>query len=354
MPFVRPTSDELIDRIVADLGSSLNLSGPALRRSVIGILARVEAGAAHELHGHLDFIAKQILPDTAESDFLVRHASLYLDPARLPAAFAAGAIVVTGTNGTVIPQGTTLQRADGVTFSTDADGTIALGSATIDVTADNAGVSGNTDEDIELTFASPVAGADSIATVDEYGLVGGADVETDDELRVRLIGRLRQPPHGGSSGDYEMWSKEVSGVTRVWIFEEGLGAGTVLVYFVRDNDGDGAAIIPDAGEIADVQAYLDARRPVTAAVTVVAPTADAMAVTVSITPDNASTRAAVEAELADLLARDAEPGGTIKLSQILLSIGVADGVTDFDLTSPVADVTHAAGHMAIPGTVTFV
>ena len=39
---------------------------------------------------------------------------------------------------------------------------------------------------------------------------------------------------------------------------------------VRDDD---ASLIPDAGEVATVQAYIDSLRPVTASVTVVAPTA---------------------------------------------------------------------------------
>jgi uncharacterized phage protein gp47/JayE len=184
-------------------------------------------------------------------------------------------------------------------------------------------------------------------------LSGGADQETDDALRTRLLARLQQAPQGGSAADYVTWALQVAGVTRAWEYGQELGAGTVTVRFVRDNDGTGAAIIPDAGEVAAVQAYIDARRPVTAAVTVVAPIADVLNFTVHPVPNTVDTQAAVIAELTDLLQRLATPGGTIPLSQILTAIGVAENVTDFSVTVPAADSAHATGHIAIMGTVTF-
>jgi uncharacterized phage protein gp47/JayE len=81
----------------------------------------------------------------------------------------------------------------------------------------------------------------------------GSDEESTDELRARLLARLQNPPHGGNATDYEAWAKEVSGVTRAWSYPLELGAGTVTVRFVRDDD---ASPIPDAGEVAAVQLTL--------------------------------------------------------------------------------------------------
>jgi uncharacterized phage protein gp47/JayE len=349
MAFSRPTLSELIDRITQDLMSRLSLSSPILRRSVAYVLARVMAGAAHMLHGHLEFLAKQLFPGQSDGDYLVRQAGLF-GLTRTPAAYATGNVTATGTNGTVIPIGTVLVRADGAEFATTAEATIAAGTATLAVEASVAGQDGNTDAASPLTFQSPIAGVNSAAVVATGGLSGGADEETDSALADRLIERMQSPPHGGNAADYVAWAKEVAGVTRAWCYPLEGGEGKVVVRFVRDND---ASIIPDAGEVATVQAYIDAARPVTAAVTVAAPVAVPINYTIALTPDTTATRAAVTAKLQDLVLSEAEPGEPILLSHIRNAIGDADGVTNYVLTTPAADVTHAVGEMATHGTITW-
>jgi uncharacterized phage protein gp47/JayE len=349
MPFVRPTLPELVDRIQADLVSRLMLTAPILRRSLVYVLARVLAGATHMLHGHLEFLGKQVFPDQSDGDFLVRQAAIF-GISRKPAAFASGSLDVTGTNGAIIPAGSVILRADGVAYETEGEVTIAAGFASPTINAVAAGADGSCEAGVELSFESPIAGVEATAIVAAGGIVGGSDEESDDDLRTRLLERLREPPHGGSKADYIAWAKEVAGVTRAWCFPLELGAGTVVVRFVRDDD---ASLIPDAGEVATVQAHIDEVRPVTATVTVQAPIADALNYTISITPNTTAVRAAVEAELKDLLLRIAEPGGVIPRSQIEVAIGTADGVTDFEVTVPAADVVHGAGHMAVHGAITW-
>ena len=350
MAFVRPSLAELVDRIQEDLESRLELTGSVLRRSMVYVLARVLAGAAHMLHGHLEFLSKQLFADQSEAEFLRRQGSLY-GVVPNEATYATGEILFTGDEDTVIPEGTIVSRSDGVQYATDAEVTIdEEGEAAVDVTAVEAGEDGNCDEGVVLTLESPISGVDSEATVGEDGLSGGTDQEDDEDYRIRVLERLRSPPHGGSEADYIAWAKEVSGVTRVWVSPLELGVGTVVVRFVRDDDDD---LIPSAGEVDEVQDYIDERRPVTADVTVLAPTDTPMAVTLSITPDNSAVRAAVEAELEDLLRREAEPGETVLLSHIRTAIGIAEGLTNYTLASPAADVTHTANQLATLGTVTF-
>lgn len=197
-----------------------------------------------------------------------------------------------------------------------------------------------------------MVGVQSTATA---GLLsGGADVETDDALRARLLARIQQPPHGGASYDYTAWALEVPGVTRAWVYPAELGLGTVTLRFVRDNDGTGTAIIPDAGEVAAVQAYIDARRPVTAQLTVVAPAAVPLNFTIQgLVPATLTVQAAVQAELADLLLREAVPGGIILLSHIRAAISAAAGETDYVLTAPLSNVTNSTGNMSTMGSITW-
>lgn len=349
MAFVRPTLAEIAVRVRADFVSRLELVGAVLQKSVVHVMSMVIAGAAHMLHGHLEFLSEQLFADTAESSFLVRLASLFgLD--RQPAAFAGGPVEITGTNGTVIPAGTVLVRADGLTYETDAEVTISAGVAAVEVTSTVASEDSNTEAGVVLSFESPVAGADAEVEVAVGGLVDGADEEDFEVLRARLIARMRDPPNGGSTTDYVAWAREVPGITRAWVYPGELGAGTVVVRPVRDEDA--GTIIPSVGEVAAVQAHLDEVRPVTAIVTVLAPIDAPIEPEISITPDTTTTRAAVEAELADLFAL-AEPGETMLKSQFDLAVGSAAGVTDYTVTVPAADVVHATGELATLGTITW-
>lgn len=350
MAFQRPTLTDIIERTSADLVGRLALKGALLRRSVAGVLARVLAGASHMLHGHLEWIAKQVIPDTAD-EWLPRWAAIWNVP-RKEAEFASGPVSfsVPGS-ATVIPALTRLKRsADGVEYETQADAAVTAGAATATVKAVEAGSIGNADAGTALTLVFPLEGVNSAATVAAGGVVNGSDVEDTESLRVRLLARIKQPPHGGADFDYEAWALEVPGVTRAWVYPLHMGPGTVGVTFVRDND---TAIIPDADEVQAVQDYIDGKRPVTAEAVVFAPVADALDFAISLTPSTAAVKAAIEAELRDLLAREAEPGGTLYLSRINEAISIAAGEFDHALVSPSADVVKATGHLAVMGVITW-
>ena len=356
MSFSRPDLPILIDRAVADIESRLPGADARLRRSNLNVLARVHAGATHGLYGYLDWLSRQILPDTADAEILERHARIWLTIGRIPAAYAVGQATVTGSDGAVIPAGTVFKRSDGTAYAAESEATIAGGSALVTLVAEVAGQAGNAAAGSALTLDSPIAGVNAAATVTAGALTGGADIEDDDSLRIRLLERIQQPPMGGAKADYVAWAKEVPGVTRAWCYPEEMGDGTVTVRFVRDDD---ASLIPDANEVAAVQAYIDERRPVAAELFVVAPVAAPVAFEVELVPATASVKAAVEASLRDLLLREAEPEGGLGEGRILLShireaISLAAGETDHHLIAPVADVTPAIGAMATFGSLVWV
>jgi uncharacterized phage protein gp47/JayE len=146
------------------------------------------------------------------------------------------------------------------------------------------------------------------------------------------------------------WALEVPGVTRAWCYPQELGAGTVTVRFVRDDD---VSLIPDAGEVTAVQDYINARRPVTADVSVVAPIAVAVDLSIDVVPDTTEVRAAVEAELKDLIQREGAPGTTLLLSHIREAISIAAGEFNYTMSTPSADITHTTGQIPVLGTITW-
>lgn len=353
MPFSRPTLSALIERNQADIESRLPGADTKLRRTFLGVISRALSGAVHGLYGYLDWQSKQIMPDTADAENLDRWASIWLKVPRKVASFATGSATFTGTNGAVIPAGTIVTRSDSLEFTTSADATITAGVATAVITAKTAGLTGNTSAGSNLTLVSPISGVNSAATVATGGITGGADQETDSALRTRLLARIQQPPQGGAKADYQEWALEVAGVTRAWVYPEELGVGTVTVRFVTDDDP--AGIIPSGTKVTDVQSYIDNLRPVTAAVTVVAPIAVPLNFTISgLNPNTQAVKDGITASLTDLIRREAEPGVTLLISHIREAISVAAGESNHVLVAPSADVAHTVGQIATMGTITWV
>lgn len=351
MAFFRPLLETLIARNQADIETSIPGSDARLRRSNLNIIAKIISVVAHGLHGHIAFLVEQIFPKTATSQYLYRIASFWLAVPRKAASFATGQVVLTGTNGILIPAGSIVSRSDGIEYDTDADVSIVAGQAIANVSCLTAGQTGNAVASTQLTLSSPIAGINGAALVHSTGISGGADQETDAELSNRVIKRVQNPPHGGSKLDFEQWALEVPGVTRAWPYPNELGAGTLTLRFVRDND---VSLIPDAGEVATVQAYIDNLRPTSLkAFNVVAPVAAALNFTINLTPDTAAVRAAVEAELRDLIQRQAVPGGTILLSHIREAISIAAGETDYVMSVPAANVINTTGLITTFGVVTW-
>lgn len=349
MAFNRPSYPTLAERSTAEIEARLPEARPRLRRSLLGVLGRVVAGLAHGLHGHLAWIADQLLPDTA--DDIDRHANIW-GLERRSAAAAEGMVIFSGEDGAEIPAGTPMEADDGVAFETAESAAIVDGAADVAVVAVDAGVAGNREAGTTLSLTTAIAGVDSQADVGEDGLTGGADAEGDDDLRERVLARIRQPPHGGAEHDYAAWATQVPGVlvSGVWIRPLWMGAGTVGVLFIMDDEDNP---IPTDTDVERVEDEIAAERPVTAEVYVVKPTPVTFDLTIELSPDTSAAREAVEAEIRDMIRRTREPGVTIKRTQIHRAIALASGVEDYDIQAPADDVTHEAHEIPVFGAITW-
>lgn len=349
MPFARPTLDQILSRIQADLDSRLPGADARLRRSVLDVLAKVLAGGQHQLYGYLDWISRQTLPDTAESEQLDRHATIW-GVTRKAATYASGTAIFSGQNGSVVPVGTELLRSDGLRYLTQAEGLISGGTATIAIECLESGTAGN-GAGVQGGLVSPIAGVQSAVTLSAGG---GEAQEGDEALRGRILRRIQQPPHGGAAFDYVTWALQVPGVTRAWCLPQWMGLGTVGLTFVCDQQTP--TIIPDSSMVEEVQAWIDGEdvRPVTADVYVFAPTSKPLDITIAgLSPDTPSVRAQIEAEIQDLLTREAAPGATILLSHLREAISIAAGEHDHALTAPSNNFVCAPHELAILGVITW-
>src|SRR3954468_15349706 len=234
MPFARRSLTTLRNQAVQDITTSRvpGLTG-LLRNAVLRVLAWCMAGLAYSVYGYADWIARMGVPFTAEDEFLYAWAGLVgIYPK--PAAGASGAAQFARNPALLIPAGTALRRQDGTQYETTADGVVdTTGAVTVPIAALDVGGFTNCGPDTPIAITQAIAGIHSGGlTVGDT--TGGADIESNDELRTRMLFRYRRPPQGGAATDYIAWALEVPGVTRAWCEPLGSGAGTVRVYPMFD------------------------------------------------------------------------------------------------------------------------
>jgi uncharacterized phage protein gp47/JayE len=353
MPWSTPSLDDVRkqnrDYITARLHSAAMVPNSVLR-----VLSDGNAGLAYLVLLYIDWLALQLLPDTAETEWLDRHAAIWL-PAngRKAATFASGSVTATGISGSIIPQATQLTGgiSGGVLYETLAQITVGPGPTPVDVRAVDPGIAGNLDQGSSLAFVNAIAGVDGATTVVTMG--GGVDVESDDELRIRVLERIQQPPMGGAAYDYVAWAKQVPGVTRAWAFPE-QGPGTMTVRFLMDDlypDDDGW---PQPADILTVDTYIEQKRPVTVKdCYVMAPIKQFLDMTITnLVSGDAATQAAIEQSIRDMLFVKAAPGETIYRSWVEEAISNAVGEDHHNLTF-VDAVMPAPGYMAVLGTILY-
>ncbi|QWA09785.1 baseplate J/gp47 family protein [Sodalis ligni] len=379
MPFNRPTLTELRQRNQAFIQSELENIGALLRFSNMGIMGDADAGMAYLHYGYLDWIAKQSVPFTATDEALAAWAALsrvYQKPAN---AAACPAVAFTGTAGAALQSAVVLNRSDGYQYTLDsgitigADGT-AMGTITAilpDAAGDatGGGASGNADAGTNLTLDVSIEGVNSQATA-VAAITGGADIESEDAFRSRMLLAYQNTPQGGNDDDYKSWALAVSNVTRAWVVRRLMGAGTVGVYIMCDgndtaNNGfpvgaDGISSLDDWGAVkatgdqGRVADYIYPLQPTTALIYVCSPIKTLVNFSISgLSSAGSTTTAAIDTAIDNVFFEYGAPGGTTYLSDILAAIADISGTEGFILTAPTANITMATGGMPVRGTVTY-
>lgn len=351
MAWTTPTLRQIRARVRDDVTARIPGADANVPNSNLRVIAEANAGLALEEHAYLQWLGRQLLPDTAEGEWLERHANIWLRRGRKAATFATATVNMTGTSGTAVAAGTILVFGNRSYFTVDPI-TLGVGTTAVDIEAVDSGALSSLEIGNELRLQVAIAGASAVATV--TAAEPGIDEEMDDELRARVLERIRKPPMGGDRDDYVAWTKEVPGVTRAWCAPLEMGIGTVTVRFMMDalRAGDGG--FPEAGDITTVADYLDTVRPVAVKdLFVEAPIAEPIDLTITgLVTNSSAVRASIASNLADMLFRRAAPGQTIYRSWVSEAISTATGEDHHGLTF--ADhVMPSLGHMGVLGTITY-
>lgn len=359
MAYTVPSLKDLAQRARNAFRADLPGSDAWLWPNNIYVAAKVFAGLVWELFGYLRFINRQQFIKSANDYWLQQHGQEY-GIGKKQASYAQGSVVLTGTPSTstvttTIAAGTTFARSDGTTYTTNSAVDLSFaGQATVTVTCTTTGPVGNAIYGTTLTSTDPNITA---ATVDTAGIGGGADQETTEQYRARLLNRKQQPPQGGSANDYATLAKEVAGVTRAWPVKNAYGPGTVGLWFTMD--GTYPSGIPQASDVATVQAYIDAKAPVTATAIVQAPRAYPIDVVVgNLTPDTYANRSAAALEISAAVARNAGVATdnspvTLYQSWLWQAVSSVVGEMHHKIIAPGTDVPIPNGYLPVVRSVTF-
>jgi uncharacterized phage protein gp47/JayE len=368
MPFARPPLTALRNQAIQDITTSgvPGLDG-LLRNAVLRVLAWVMSGLAYSVYGYIDWISREAVPFTATDEFLEAWAAL-IGIFRIDSAAATGQASFTGQPFIVVPAGSTLTRVDGTPYTSTAEVSVdTTGTVLVPIVAAVNGAATDCDAGTAISLDPPIAGINA-GGVTVGPTTGGADQESDDSLRSRMLAKYRAPAQGGSATDYIDWAREVPGCTRAWVQPNGAGAGTVIVRPMFDDTQaahggfpqgtDGCATLETrdttaAGDQLAVADHIWPVQPVTALVYVASPVPHPIdVVLLDLDPNTTDAQAQIVASITDMYLVRAELGGTIFPSDIYEAISATPTINHFTMSAPALPVTVLPGELPLMGTLT--
>ncbi|WP_319519628.1 baseplate J/gp47 family protein [uncultured Martelella sp.] len=337
-------------------------------RSSRGLLAWLLRAISLELrsvHSHVAWWGRQYFVDTAEEEFVARHASIFGVRQR-PATYAVGTVTITGDPETPLPSGFEMSSSEGLIFTTTEEAMIdAGGSVSVSAKAALAGTAGNYETGIQFTAVDPWPEIDTITV--ETAFAGGADEMSWQELQAATIAHIRKPPQGGAGYDYRDWLDDAFAVKAVRVIPDVIGRGSVgVVVAMRNEDGSGRA--PSDEEREAMLDYLgkpltpEGVRPVTAYVSIHAAEIIEVPITVCIRPDTPLVRAAIQEafeRFINTLGSDDDDGNetpigaTIERSRLSEEISAAGGEYAHDMIVPAESYTLGDYQFPVPGPITW-
>lgn len=332
MSLQTPTTSELADTIVSQIEASIGQAVPLLPKAFLRVLARVLAGAVVLIYKYAGFIFLQLFVSQATmraTTILGRELRPLVEWGRLvgvgdpePATQAELVVDVSVELQTgFLPANSQLVYSPtGVVYLTTS--AVALDAPTVQATirassdpdgGGGAGAIGNLEPGDVVSFASPLPNIGRDAVVVSQA-VTGADGESEDAYRARIIRRFQRRPQGGAYADYQQWGEEPPGILNVYPYTSST-PGEVDVYVEATPASSGSPDgIPTPAQLDEVAASIEldqqglaSRRPAGVGVNVFPITRSEFDVQITgLSPDLPSSRLAIESAVDELL-RSREP-----------------------------------------------
>ena len=342
------TIDEIYEQMLSCFGEQTGLEpkeGTDLSARLYALAAQV-----YSLYVQADWVTRQAFPQTAEGEYLDRHAQLR-GLERKAAVAARGTVRFTAGEAwesqREIPEGTVCMTAGLIRFETTQAGVLSPGELTADVPvrALEAGTAGNVAAGAIVSMAVAPMGISSCTNPEPCA--GGADGEGDEQLRERILDTFRRLPNGANAAFYEQEALSFDQVAAATVIPRPRGVGSVDVVVST------LAGIPDQQLLTELQDYFEQRREIAVDVQVRSPQTRTVDVTVQVAAqggwDAAQARANVKAALESwfdgkLLGQD------VLLARLGSLIYQCEGVENYAILAPAADLAMGEDELPRLGT----
>lgn len=341
------TIEELYAQMMADFTARTGMEvaqGADLSARLYAVAAQLYA-----LYAQADWVNKQCFPQTAAGEYLDYHAQLRAIE-RKGAEYARGVVRfygdAAGDSDRTIPAGTVCMTQGYVRFETLQDGVLTAGESYVDVPvqAVQAGAAGNVS-----------AGTVKVLTVAPVGITGcsnpvamtqGADRESDEQLRGRILDSFARLPNGTNCAYYEQMAKAFEEVAAAVAIPKSRGVGTVDVV-VATHSG-----VPEQELLSEIGRQMEENREIAVDVAVVGPETVPVDVTVHIAAQDVETvseqvRQAVRSYFSGRLL-----GENVLRAKLGNLIYAVDGVENYALVRPEEDVAAERGQLPVLGQLT--
>lgn len=298
------------------------------------------------------WVLDQCFPQTAQGTYLDGHA-LMRGITRRAATKAAGTLRFSVASPSAveltIAAGTACMTEGEVRFQTTADGVLPAGELSVDVPAEavESGAVGNVPPgSVTILTACPVG---ITGCTNPAAFSGGSDQEDDESLRQRVLKSYLRLPNGANAAWYEQTAMSHEGVAAAQAVGRARGVGTVDVYIAAE------AGLPGAALLEEVQADLQEKREIAVDVDVLSPEAESVNVTVQVAAAENSTFETVKSQVEQAVTNlftGRLLGKPLLLAQLGSVIYAVEGVENYHLTAPAADIAGGEGVLPLLGTLT--
>lgn len=336
--------EEMLDAFQQETGYAMEDSAD------LAVRFRAFAAQAYSLYVYADWVGRMAFPQTAEGEFLDRHAQIR-GLERRGAAKSKGKlrfyISRELTYDVPIPRGLTCTTMAGTDFVTTEDGVITAGELYTDIPAEAAspGSHGNVRSGVIVSMALPPAGVEGCVNPNAFS--GGMDGESDASLRSRILETYKHLPNGANAAYYEKLVMADEDVLAVKVLPRYQGVGTVGVVVTPVPEADGDELV------ARLKAMLEKEREIAVMVTVMQPTQVTVNVTMTLEISQgwtyervaASVRKAVESAFDGTMI-----GQDLLLRRLYECLADVEGLENYSITAPAADVTIEDTQLPVLGT----
>lgn len=276
------TVEEVKSEIIEQMATDIDTREGSFTNDMI-------SGVAYEmwkLYQSMDAIIPIAYVDETSGEYIDKRCSEY-GIERKAGKKATAVLMLTGTDGTVVPKETVFLNMEGLEFVSNESVIITGGTATVTVTAAEIGINYNLEAGTITKQLINLSGLTSVTNVEASH--GGTDSETDIALVARLYEYLRKPVTSGNSNHYKQWALAVDGVGSAKVTPLWNGSGTVRVLIVGNNNEP-----VDETIVTNCADYIEENRPIGATVTVASAEGLEINVEASITIESNTTRETVQ------------------------------------------------------------